>query len=67
MFSHVQVYDVFLVVLQEFMVGKTAAHYIRPYHSLYHFKYNLYKRCLAKVRTPGIIHLVISDSPIFFS
>lgn len=33
----------------EFMIGKTAAKYVRPYHSLYHFKYNLYKRCLAKV------------------
>lgn len=33
----------------EFMIGKTAASYVGPYHSLYHFKYNLYKRCLAKV------------------
>lgn len=33
----------------EFMIGKTAAKFVRPYHNLYHFKYNLYKRCLAKV------------------
>ncbi|XP_053384154.1 uncharacterized protein LOC123536407 isoform X2 [Mercenaria mercenaria] len=33
----------------EFMIGKTAAKYVKPYHNLYHFKYNLFKRCLAKV------------------
>ncbi|KAL4225499.1 protein of unknown function (DUF4211) [Mactra antiquata] len=33
----------------EFMIGKTAARYVKPYHNLYHFKYNLFKRCLAKV------------------
>ncbi|XP_046579161.1 LOW QUALITY PROTEIN: uncharacterized protein LOC124286770 [Haliotis rubra] len=34
----------------EFMIGKTAAQYVGVYHSLHHFKYNLYKRCLAKVK-----------------
>lgn len=36
-------------VAQEFMIGKTAAMYVGSYHSLYHFKYHLYERCLAKV------------------
>lgn len=34
---------------QEFMLGKTAAKFVKPYHTLYHYKYNLFKRCLAKV------------------
>ncbi|KAL3842092.1 hypothetical protein ACJMK2_020156 [Sinanodonta woodiana] len=34
---------------QEFMIGKTAAKHVGPYHNLYHYKYNLYKRCLAKI------------------
>ena len=38
-----------IVVFQEFMIGKTAAKYVKPYHNLYHFKYNLFKRCQAKV------------------
>lgn len=33
----------------EFMIGKTASKYVKPYHNLYHFKYNLFKRCQAKV------------------
>lgn len=33
----------------EFLVGRTASNYIGAFHSLHHFKYNLYKRCLAKV------------------
>lgn len=33
----------------EFLIGKTASLYVMPYHSLYHFKYNLSKRCQAKV------------------
>ncbi|XP_052064686.1 uncharacterized protein LOC127704608 [Mytilus californianus] len=33
----------------EYLLGKSASHYIGAYHSLHHFKYNLYKRCLAKV------------------
>ncbi|GFS07845.1 proline-rich protein 12 [Elysia marginata] len=35
---------------QEFMIGKVAAHYVRTYHSLYHFKYWLRQRCDAKVK-----------------
>ncbi|XP_041366788.1 uncharacterized protein LOC121381528 [Gigantopelta aegis] len=34
----------------EFMIGKTAAQFVNIYHSLYHFKYNLYKKCLSKVK-----------------
>ncbi|XP_061167072.1 uncharacterized protein LOC133175935 [Saccostrea echinata] len=33
----------------EFLIGKTASTYAIPFHSLYHFKYNLSKRCQAKV------------------
>ncbi|KAK3101720.1 hypothetical protein FSP39_005807 [Pinctada imbricata] len=33
----------------EFMIGPTAANYVMEYHSLYHFKFNLSKRCSAKV------------------
>ncbi|KAL5006830.1 hypothetical protein ScPMuIL_015636 [Solemya velum] len=36
-------------IAKEFFIGKVAAQYVKPFHSLYHFKYNLYKRCLAKV------------------
>eukprot|EP00106_Octopus_bimaculoides_P014008 XP_014781450.1 PREDICTED: uncharacterized protein LOC106877154 [Octopus bimaculoides] len=36
-------------VAQEFMIGKTAAMYVGSYHSLYHFKYHIYERCLAKI------------------
>ncbi|RUS81669.1 hypothetical protein EGW08_010586 [Elysia chlorotica] len=35
---------------QEFMIGKVAAHFVRTYHSLYHFKYWLRQRCDAKVK-----------------
>ncbi|CAG5131514.1 unnamed protein product [Candidula unifasciata] len=38
-------------VAQEFMIGKVAAYYVRPYHSLYHFKYWLRQRCEARVAT----------------
>ncbi|KAH3884177.1 hypothetical protein DPMN_008150, partial [Dreissena polymorpha] len=34
----------------EFMIGKTAAKFVMPYHNLYHYKYNLFKRCQAKVK-----------------
>uniref|UniRef100_A0A0B6YD36 Uncharacterized protein n=1 Tax=Arion vulgaris TaxID=1028688 RepID=A0A0B6YD36_9EUPU len=37
-------------LFQEFMIGKVAAYYVRPYHSLYHFKYWLRQRCEAKVK-----------------
>ncbi|ESO97965.1 hypothetical protein LOTGIDRAFT_153075 [Lottia gigantea] len=33
-----------------FMIGKLASQYAGLYHSLYHFKYLLYQRCLAKIR-----------------
>ncbi|XP_055901098.1 uncharacterized protein LOC106069892 isoform X1 [Biomphalaria glabrata] len=35
---------------QEFMIGKVAAHYVRTYHNLHHFKYWLRQRCEAKVK-----------------
>ncbi|XP_005093638.1 uncharacterized protein LOC101852308 [Aplysia californica] len=37
-------------IAQEFMIGKTAAHYVRPYHTLYHYKYWLRRRCDTKVK-----------------
>ncbi|KAJ8298612.1 hypothetical protein KUTeg_022672, partial [Tegillarca granosa] len=33
----------------EFLIGRMAANYVGTYHSLYHYKYNLYKRCVAKI------------------
>ena len=47
-FSNFKVH-VLIVIFQEYLVGKLASNYIGAYHSLHHFKYNLYKRCLAKV------------------
>ena len=44
-----QILHVLIIKFQEYLVGKSASNYIGAYHSLHHFKYNLYKRCLAKV------------------
>lgn len=44
---------------QEFMIGKTAAHYVRPYHSLYHYKYWLRQRCDTKVSVKDGLSLCI--------
>ncbi|XP_053384690.1 uncharacterized protein LOC123536119 [Mercenaria mercenaria] len=35
---------------QEFKIGKTAVTHISTYHQLCHFKYNLYDKCLAKIK-----------------
>ncbi|KAL4225547.1 protein of unknown function (DUF4211) [Mactra antiquata] len=34
----------------EYKIGKTAMKYVGMYHQLCHFKYNLYDKCLAKVK-----------------
>ena len=53
---------------QEFMIGKTASKFVGPYHTLFHFKYNLYKRCQAKVSFqrsfgPPCIKIDLRDKP----
>lgn len=35
---------------QEFKIGKTAIQHISTYHQLCHFRYNLYDKCLAKIK-----------------